>query len=283
MNTIEQDIDNLKAGLDSLYGRINAELSLSVLKPLKLIEYPKAEDKYSDYWNDFKIYRTRDSYYHCDKERIPIFKHEAEAHVALDAILKTMYDIATKNKEIIDHNKGIIERLTAFFVGLGFPLQTTVNHGVGRKRRSSWVDAHWVTEMKRNVPVKDEVYEKFLQWYESEKKAILDFYASIRSEEAKKKAEQEAKDKVDRAVQFLLDHGKKLGEDFSVTTAISDATGVRFEELIKEQEGNTVKQSYCSECSQWIAGEPRCSCGNCRIAWGYDGDFENLHIYPAGN
>jgi hypothetical protein len=95
-----------------------------------------------------------------------------------------------------------------------------------------------------------------------------------------KQQEQLNKDKTQRAVLFLLNKGLKLGTDFNLDTAIFDATNIVCEDARKEMEGKTIKIQCCSECSSWIGGEHRCSCGNRRMYWDFEGDFENWSLNP---
>jgi hypothetical protein len=90
-------------------------------------------------------------------------------------------------------------------------------------------------------------------------------------------------EKVQRAVIFLLNKGKTLGTDFFISTAINDATNIVAEDARKEMEGKTVEIQCCNECSQWTVGEHRCSCGNRRMYWEFDGDFEHWSLNPQAD
>ena len=45
---------------------------------------------------------------------------------------------------------------------------------------------------------------------------------------------------------------------------------------LKAHEGETWGLDECSECGEFTVGDHRCSCGNRRVGFDYDGDFRDL-------
>jgi hypothetical protein len=101
-------------------------------------------------------------------------------------------------------------------------------------------------------------------------------------------------DKTDKAISFLLAHGyvmvgeqlcEKTGE--KISNPIAAATEIAIEEAIKREnlDSNNFMQfsgdDKCSDCSGWDGKSQRCDCGNRRVSWETDGDFENIIIYAA--
>jgi len=107
---------------------------------------------------------------------------------------------------------------------------------------------------------------------------------------AKEKSEAEAREKklqdqlgeIAKAVAFLVERGQKLDIDFEAQHAVSAANDLRFAELVKEVgEGphSFSGDCYCEDCSGWDGESRRCECGNRRVSWSYEGNFENMYIY----
>jgi hypothetical protein len=84
----------------------------------------------------------------------------------------------------------------------------------------------------------------------------------------------------EKAIELNIDISKydKM-EDFY--RAVND---MAIEKYIEEYypDGAEVNIKCCDECSTWIVGEHRCSCGNRRMYLESDGDIVNgLYVYPA--
>lgn len=70
----------------------------------------------------------------------------------------------------------------------------------------------------------------------------------------------------------------------SVSNIVDFANCLAREEKIAEyQDGEEIDIDCCDDCSIWIKGERRCSCGNRRIYWESTGDFEDMIVYPAAD
>lgn len=70
--------------------------------------------------------------------------------------------------------------------------------------------------------------------------------------------------------------------EWNSQNAVSVATQHKAEALEREaiEAHREIDIDCCDYCSTWIAGERRCSCGNRRVSFSYDGDFPNIYIYP---
>jgi len=102
-------------------------------------------------------------------------------------------------------------------------------------------------------------------------------------EKAKEKAaEQDAK--AARAIVWLQERGKKLGDDFTPATAIAAADDVAFNEEIVRRVAAISQtgpidfngNADCENCEGWDGESRRCWCGNRRVGWerGYGHSFE---------
>lgn len=89
------------------------------------------------------------------------------------------------------------------------------------------------------------------------------------------------------AIQYLLDHGKVVNQDFTINDAINSANYVAFEiehqRRIAEMNGALIGFSgmNCDNCEGWDGTSRRCSCGNRRVSWekGFGADFKNMYIH----
>lgn len=116
-----------------------------------------------------------------------------------------------------------------------------------------------------------------------------------KKEEVEKKAAVE-KEKIaavksveyrDKAIQYLLDKGKKLGSDFTSDNAINAANNLAFELEVARRNMSPEPidfdgQNCDGPCSGWTPGEHRCDCGNRRVGWctTFGHSFETPSIYP---
>ncbi len=83
------------------------------------------------------------------------------------------------------------------------------------------------------------------------------------------------------AIIYLLEHGQKINEDFTVENAMKKADDLAFELEVKRRTGEDVYFSGCDNCDEWDSGDGgRCSCGNRRVAWerGYYHTFKKPDI-----
>jgi hypothetical protein len=96
--------------------------------------------------------------------------------------------------------------------------------------------------------------------------------------EKKAKEEREAKLKADAdnlqtsAVAWLLLRGKKLGEDFTIQSAVHTANEISFEEECAKRKESGGYIDFCGQncdgpCEGWDMESRRCDCGNRRVSW----------------
>lgn len=110
--------------------------------------------------------------------------------------------------------------------------------------------------------------------------------ANKRRDETTRKATQDAegKRKLLAAGAFLSARGKVVGVDYEPHSAIEVANEIAAEEAIAAQKKDGGFVSFggddnCEGCSGWDMSSHRCECGNRRVSWESDGDFESMHVY----
>ena len=92
---------------------------------------------------------------------------------------------------------------------------------------------------------------------------------------------------VEKAVNYLIEDGLKLGINFTIDEAISRANDISFiKEVSKVQHSDTYisfnGDDSCENCNGWDGISHRCDCGNRRVIWEFDTDidfFLNPYIY----
>lgn len=107
------------------------------------------------------------------------------------------------------------------------------------------------------------------------------------AEQLKQQRDEEAKQLLNDAVKYLLDHGKQVGTDFKVENAIADANNLAFElETTRRENEADGPISFngddnCEDCGGWTPGERRCECGNRRVGWteGWGHSFKSPSVY----
>jgi hypothetical protein len=114
--------------------------------------------------------------------------------------------------------------------------------------------------------------------------------AARRREETTRKATQDAEGarKLLAAGAFLAARGKAVGVDYEARQAIEVANDIAFEEAVAAQKENHGFVSFggddsCEGCSGWDMESHRCECGNRRVSWESDGDFEDMVVYAQAN
>lgn len=106
--------------------------------------------------------------------------------------------------------------------------------------------------------------------------------------------DKEKNDLLTEAIQYCLDKGMIFGQDFTAGNAISVANNFAFAKAIddypreesdeeEEDDGSPKKMMVhhkaCQNCSWWDDDERRCSCGNRRLQWTFEGNFKDMTIY----
>jgi hypothetical protein len=122
---------------------------------------------------------------------------------------------------------------------------------------------------------------------------------SEQAEKERKEREQKAADekrkrdddaKALRAVEFLASRGwvlsggvLKNGERTWDGGALYLANETRKDDLIAEKLKDAPigfqGDDNCENCGGWDGESRRCECGNRRVGWSWDGDFENMYVY----
>lgn len=66
-----------------------------------------------------------------------------------------------------------------------------------------------------------------------------------------------------------------------ISNAVGIANEIKLTQLIAAfGDEDTVDIDFCDYCNTWDPSSNRCSCGNRRVSWSYNGDFEDMIIYP---
>lgn len=114
--------------------------------------------------------------------------------------------------------------------------------------------------------------------------------AKRKQEEAANKTAWDAEHvrKLVAAGAFLSARGKVLGVDYDAERAIEEADEIAKDEAIAAhaKAGGFVSfsgEDDCEGCSGWDMKSNRCECGNRRVYWESDGDFESMSVYAAAN
>jgi len=98
----------------------------------------------------------------------------------------------------------------------------------------------------------------------------IKIFNEIEKNNKKQKEEQEKKDRQIKACKWLMDRGKKYGEDFTEETSIQLANEISAEEEIAKMKKNNDfiefgGNDYCENCAGWDMESHRCQCGNRRV------------------
>jgi len=116
---------------------------------------------------------------------------------------------------------------------------------------------------------------------EDRKKKILD-------EEKKKEKdlglEKEKAKLLVEAVIYCQQNGKTFGVDFTESDAIDVANNIAWDLEVKNRMSGTDYVSFggddnCEDCFGWDGESRRCSCGNRRVSWEFEGNFKNPYVY----
>lgn len=113
-----------------------------------------------------------------------------------------------------------------------------------------------------------------------------------RAEEERKKKEADAEKQrkvqeyTQRAVLWLQEHGKKLGEDFNLNNAVAEAEQLAFDQEVARltlcgELHSFAGDDNCENCGGWDGVSRRCECGNRRVSWttGWGHSFEKPMVY----
>lgn len=133
-------------------------------------------------------------------------------------------------------------------------------------------------------PLETSLHHHRRPWREMMESTFANLRIAVASAETKKREEQRKQHealKPARAVVFLIQHGKEEGKDFTVEGAVSTANELARAALIAEKMAQGGPFSFsgednCENCEGWDGESHRCECGNRRVGWTMEGDFEDF-------
>jgi len=115
------------------------------------------------------------------------------------------------------------------------------------------------------------------------------------AKERERQKKEAAQAKAGRAAAYLIALGWKIDRDSWIDPKSghgcgSDAVGiandialdVAIEDRKKEIAGGHIEfggDDNCENCSGWDGDSHRCECGNRRVSWEHDGDFESMNVW----
>lgn len=108
-----------------------------------------------------------------------------------------------------------------------------------------------------------------------------------REDEAKEAERIKAENELQQdAINWLIERGLKLGEDFNILDAVGKANELAAEDEIKRKMATTEYHGFNGQncdgpCAGWDGESRRCECGNRRVGWvrGYGHSFKAPHVY----
>lgn len=231
----------------------------------------------------------------------PTFDPNNENHIkkAVSNARKKLADVEgdikifhTNNLENIESNKKLAESVVNFMELVGISKEySTWAYKTSRSANKTKTGhtAGYLEDIKRNIITNDgyeaemlkaKSYRERIDKYEKESLAKI--------EETKKIKEKEDGyiRKVAKAMSLAEKYNLKPEEYPDNETLFSLVNESAKEEWLKENypAGIELDQSACEECSSWIMGEQRCSCGNRRMYLEVEGDFFNgFYAYPMAD
>ncbi len=88
----------------------------------------------------------------------------------------------------------------------------------------------------------------------------------------------------EEAVIWLIERGKKLGTDFTLSNALKTANDLAFDEAVLDMSNGVEYHDFygknCDDCLGWDGISRRCACGNRRVYWtpGNEHSFKNPQL-----
>jgi len=118
--------------------------------------------------------------------------------------------------------------------------------------------------------------------YEKERESKIELEKIQKENEFKQ--QQARNDLITRAIQFLQKRNIQVGVDYALDMVIDVAYNVAFDEEVEKLKTSGGMFEFsgddsCEDCAGWNGVDHRCSCGNRRVSWTSDGDFEHLIVY----
>lgn len=194
-----------------------------------------------------------------------------------------------KNKKIHESNLAVIDAIKTIMIRAGFKEKSFKNVASSRSRKSKmeWVDSDWVLALKSELPIAPR-YDSF--WAARAVKTFIEILESHKKVIEDKKKEDEAKILSNpltvKAIEYLVNKGKKLDVDFNALNAIELANSIAFDEAVSKKMAiggpfSFCGDSTCEDCNGWDGESHRCYCGNRRVQWveTFDCNFTNMDVY----
>jgi len=124
----------------------------------------------------------------------------------------------------------------------------------------------------------------------SVEKPIQEARKKVAAEARKKAAAVAARSLVAEAIAWLLERGKKLGEDFTAEDAVDTADDIAYEEEVARLQAmdglhEFCGSDFCEDCGGWDGKSHRCECGNRRVYWtqGCGHSFKEPYVYAEAS
>lgn len=124
-------------------------------------------------------------------------------------------------------------------------------------------------------------------------RAVEDARKKREKEEEGRKALEETAALTGRAIEWLMERGEKINEDFTVENAVRVANEIAYDEEVKKMVSEREEGEFfsfdgdgcCVDCSGWDGTSHRCECGNRRVYWaqGRGHTFEDPYVYAEAN
>lgn len=202
----------------------------------------------------------------------------AEAIVAQKAIENGWQETC---RAISERNAARVLAAVKLLAEQGFPMARSWQEVTGRTRIRREHRSELLKDVLRSfLPKAPDT--AFFGWFQDEERWLAGQAQRARDAVAAKEAEG----KVDRAIAYLLARSKVIGKDFTAKDAVGAATEIaRGEEQTRliASVGNGFMyfsgDDSCERCPGWNPSNHRCDCGNRRVSWSHEGDFENLSVY----
>lgn len=193
------------------------------------------------------------------------------------------------NLPAIENNKKLVDKIKNLFKNLGIPeVYSTYEFKTSRSSTKTETKhfAGYIKDLERCVKTSDgyEYQLKSLDQYESNlKKWQENCYKEIENNNVVKIKQDKELRKLAMAVE--------LAKKYNLTYTTNEDLYKQVDEIEKENfiqkeypDGSEIDHSSCDNCSHWVMGEHRCSCGNRRMYLSLDGNFFDGYIaYPQAD
>jgi len=223
---ISKRFSSIKHELDLIEKELDNITKLSNLKIKDLIPYNMKDAISYRLKGITDISNVRVEYV---KEYLCYNKEEDNHKYCWKDLIEELTPIKLQNEEIVKYNKELLQILHDFLVTLGLSDYRYESIKTGRNStRSEKRDAYWYEELKKMIPIVDNKWKE-IEFLTNKIKNNIDEYYKLKDKEDKE--EQVKKDKeqlFNEAIQYLLDHNKKVGIDFEINKAIEAADNLAF-------------------------------------------------------